>query len=221
MRLGRILTVVSVLGLLWTSPAGAGQEDFICTGEIIGATIDADLIVPEDAFCIIIGTTVKGGVTAVPNAIGFHAHDSRIRDAVYGDRPQLDIRVLDTLVGGDVTVLETHPGTVGAICRSDIGGDVELRGNGGGMYLGDTGFGGVCFAPDAIHGNLVLAHNTGTINVREEFVDGHVFVHGNRGDVRLTYNHIEGDLLCGLNRPAPFVEENRVHGVTTRPCREP
>ena len=211
------LAAVSMAG----HPAAASSADtFFCTGEVADDIIDATLVVPPEEFCIILRTTVRGDVIVPPGAIGFHAHTSHIGGSVKAVEPQLDVRVLDTHVGGDVAIAGTLDGTVGAICRSEIRGDVRLVSNAGDMFIGDTGFGGVCRDEDTIVGNVGLFFNSGYVLIRGETVLGDIRVGGNTGTEELLDNHVLGSLWCRYNSPPPVVTGNLVLGSTVGQCAD-
>lgn len=80
------------------SPVEAQAANIECTGAMSGV-IDANIIVPAGEFCILLGATVNGHVRVEPGAVGFHAHNSDIRNFVMAHNPLLDIKVLDSRVG--------------------------------------------------------------------------------------------------------------------------
>ncbi len=174
-----------------------------CNGQITGR-VDADVIVDPGVFCIALGAVIDGNVIVRPGAIGFHTHHSLIAGSIMATRPQLDIRVLDSEVGRDVTITGTKLGSVGATCRSSIGGNLVLRDNAGAMFFGQTGFGGVCGGPDTIHGNLVLERNSGSYDIESENVMRNMRLLNNRGgQITLNNNRIIETLLCKGNVPPP------------------
>ena len=218
-RVSVILWVVFSAGLLGAPSAGAATA-FECSGQFSGE-VAGNLVVRPDTFCIILNSVIHGNVVVEPGAIGFHSHASTIDGTVRSTLPQLDIRVLDSTVKGSVIVRRTHSGTVGAICRSFIGGNVELIEDAGDMYLGQTGFGGVCFGPDVIDGNLVISDGSGYVPVVGETVGGNVRVVFNLGVERLIGNTIHGNLTCRKNSPPVDASGNTVDGRATGECAAP
>jgi hypothetical protein len=187
--------------------ADQGQDNAThCNGPITGR-VDGDIVVDPGVFCIALGAVIDGNVIVLPGAVGFHTHHSLIEGNITATRPVLDIRVLDSQVGRNVTITGTTLGSVGATCRSSIGGNLELFDNAGAMFFGQTGFGGVCTGPDTIHGNMVLAHNSGSYDINSENVMRNLRlldnVGGVGGHITLENNRIIETLDCRGNVPPP------------------
>lgn len=185
-----------------------GHRATHCNGNITGR-VEGDIVVDPGVFCIALGAVIDGNVTVLPGAVGFHAHHSLIEGSITATRPALDIRVLDSEVGGNVTIRGTKNGTVGATCRSSIGGNLQLFDNAGAMFFGLTGFGGVCGGPDTIHGNMVLARNSGTYDIESENVMRKLQLLSNvGGQIILNNNRIIETLDCRGNVPLPHGAAN-------------
>lgn len=217
MALSYVLSLVVLCGAV----ASAEAATFECTGTVVGGVIDAHIVVPAGAFCLLLGVTVNGHVSVEPGAIGFHAHTSNIRDFVMAQNPVLDIRVLDTTVGGFVKVSGTILGTFGQICRSTIGGNVELADNDGAMIVGSGGL-DVCFTglagANTIEGNVKLFRNTGSFSVNNNTIRNNVLVFHNTGVTEVLVNNIGRNLHCEGNTPAPVSAGNMVGGNTLGQC---
>src|SRR5262249_49220535 len=158
------------------------------------------------AFCRTLGATITGNVRVEKGALGFHAHGSTIGLNV--DSPGdivFDIRILDSHVGGNVDISHTHEGTVGAICRSTIDGDLHWNGNTGFETIGIGFPADVCTGGNTILGNVVLSNNGGTANFdfNNNTVSGNVHVTNNQGFEAIHDNHIGGVLVCESNDPPP------------------
>ena len=121
MRKGLVVLAVSAI-VAFVAPAGASAKNFECNTAFLTGVIDGNVIVPKDAFCRTLGATIIGSVLVQEGAVGFHAHTSTIVGHVYSERPIVfDIRILDSNVGGNVHISRTSAGSMGAICRSNIG----------------------------------------------------------------------------------------------------
>src|SRR5437588_4478212 len=188
-----VLALLLVLVCVPSAFAMSNQSqggNFECNGAITGV-VDANVVVEPGIFCIALGATIEGHVMVEPGAIGFHAHGSTIRDYVKADNPQLDIRVLNSTVGTYVEISDTHPGTFGEICRSDIGGNIYLHNNAGQMVIGSGGL-NVCFAANTIHGSVKLYSNSGQFFVNDNQISLNVNVLSNTGFEAILANQLGG-----------------------------
>lgn len=215
MRTVIILVAAGVLatGFLAASPALAGGPPTQCSGTLAGATVPGNLVVPAGDFCLIQNTTVGGNVQIEPAAIGFSAlGGNTIKGSVLSPGPIVfDVRVLNSSVGGNVMVMQMRPGTAGGICRSTIGGDVILSGNGGFMNVGSGFPFDVCPAPTSgnhIAGNLIVDSNSGGNTISDNTVDHSVLVNGNTALETVTHNTITHTLECSGNTPPPVSAGN-------------
>jgi hypothetical protein len=196
----------------------SGGKPVECVGTFTGVA-PGNLVVPSGSFCIIIGATVGGNVQVEPGAVGFHSHNSTIEGSVHSPGPIVfDVRVLDSHVGHDVEVRRTQNGSAGAICRSDIGGNVILKDNAGFMNVG-IGFPfDVCTAGNSIHGNVDIDNNsgvppaflgaTGLIEINNNTVDQSVHVNSNTAIITILLNTIQKTLECNDNTPPPVSAGN-------------
>lgn len=119
---------------------------------------------------------------------------------VSGDlRTTLDLLtdVRDTVVTGALVVDQAELGSV--ICRSEIDGDVALRGSGDLIQLGDSAPVAGCEF-NVLGGGLTIADNT--------------------AEVRVSDNVIRGDLSCTGNQTAPAGSNNRLRGSATGQCAD-
>jgi hypothetical protein len=119
---------------------------------------------------------------------------------VSGDlRTTLDLLtdVRDTVVTGDLSVTQAELGSV--ICRSEIDGDVGLRGSGDLVQLGDS-------AP--------------VTDCEFNVLGGELTVRDNTAEIRISDNVIRGDVECTGNTTAPAGANNRLRGQATDQCAE-
>lgn len=105
--------------------------------------------------------------------------------------------VRDTVVTGGVNVNQAELGSV--ICRSEIDGNVVLRGSGDLIQLGDS-------AP--------------VTDCEFNVFGGGVTVTDNTADIRISNNVIRGNLACSGNDPAPTGSNNRIRGQATGQCAD-
>ena len=189
--------------LLLAVPTVSAAETLDCVGEFTG-THDGNLRVPSGEFCIIIGAEVTGNVLVEDGALGFHSHGSIIGKNVIVEGVQLDVRILNSEVGGYVDIANSgNAGTIGAICASEIGGNVRFTNNAGVYALGATGFGGVCPEGDVIGGNLIIEDNAAHFVIRGEEVGRNLQLMNNTGGATLIANQVEKNLNCEGNVPPP------------------
>jgi hypothetical protein len=117
---------------------------------------------------------------------------------VSGDvRTTLDLLtdVQDTVVTGALTVDQAELGSV--VCRSEIDGNVALRGSGDLIQLGDSAPVAGCEF-NVFGGALTLADNT--------------------AEIRVSDNVIRGNLACTGNEMVPTGSNNRLRGAEVGQC---
>lgn len=158
-----MLALLCALAALWASP-GAFAADHRCPpgSTVLPPVVDGNVIVEPNAFCIGFGSQIKGNVDVLPNAIGFHLHGGTVGGNVQSENPQLDIRIFVATVNGSIQIKKTRPGTAGAICRSEIFGDIILEENRGITTVGIGFPADVCTAGNTVHGQVRLAKNVFT-----------------------------------------------------------
>lgn len=180
-----------------------GGRPVECVGAFTGAT-PGNLVVPEGSFCIILGATIGGNVLVESGAIGFHSHNSTIEGSVHSPGPIVfDVRILNTIVAHNVDIRQTRSGTAGAICRSQIGGNVTLKQNAGFMNVGIGFPSDVCTAGNTIAGNVHIDENTGVIQINNNTVEQSLHVNDNTGAITVIRNTVAHTLECNGNVPAP------------------
>ncbi|HEY8475159.1 MAG TPA: hypothetical protein VIL37_21415 [Natronosporangium sp.] len=106
-----------------------------------------------------------------------------------------DIR--DTVVTGTLTVDQAELGSV--VCRSEVDGNVTVRGSGDLIQLGDSAPVAGCEF-NVLGGRLTLADNT--------------------AEIRVSDNVIRGNLNCTGNAITPAGSDNRLRGTATGQCAD-
>ncbi len=158
-RLVLLAVVAAVVGL-GVAP-GALAADYRCPpgSTVVPPVVDGNVIVQPGAFCIGFGSQIKGNVEVLPNAIGFHLHGGNVVGNVQAENPQFDIRIFVATVRGSIQIKKTRPGTAGAICRSEVFGDIILEENAGITTVGIGFPTDVCTAGNTVHGQVKLGKN--------------------------------------------------------------
>ncbi len=177
----KTLLTALVLAVALVGTPHVAQADQMCTGTIGAVTIDDDLIVPEDATCVLQGTYIDGNIKVEPGAT-LRATDVTVKGNVQtDDGDAVEVTVVDSAIDGDVQVFDSSEATVSnttvggnvqyedndgnlAVLGSDVDGDVQLFDNDGGTKeIRDNIIGGnlQCKAndPAPIGGNNVVGGN--------------------------------------------------------------
>jgi hypothetical protein len=133
---------------------------------------------------------------------------------VQAENPQLDIRIFVATVTGSIQIKKTRPGTAGAVCRSEIFGDVILEENQGITTVGIGFPTDVCTAGNTIHGQLKLEKNqfTGIWNVVGNQIGGNLQHAENTavGSVNISRNTVGQDLQLFKNVGTTTLTTNTV-----------
>ena len=153
------MAVLAVGGALLLPAVPASAEERVCRGTIGAASVD-NLLVPQDATCILNGTSVEGTVKvkrgATLNASGIHVignvQAENARKVVLRDRSR---------IGGSVQIVQ---GDVARIIRARIGGDI----------LFDDQDGALAANRNRIGGNLQAFQNTGGVAINNNRIDGNL-----------------------------------------------
>jgi hypothetical protein len=155
-----VVALAAALLTLWGAPSAFAADHRCPPGAtVVPPVVDGNVIVEPGAFCIGFGSQIKGNVIVLPNAIGFHLHGGNVIGNVQAENPQLDIRIFVATVHGSIQIKRTRAGTAGAVCRSEIFGDVILEENAGITTVGIGFPQDVCFAGNTIHGQVKLVKN--------------------------------------------------------------
>jgi hypothetical protein len=192
-----------------------------CTTEQTGATIEGDLIVPDDAACTITGSTVGGDVKVGRNAF-FQATASTIAGDVKG-RKSLTIFIdTGTTVGGEVDASSpfqafvfnatigddidvSGAGDVVNICGNQVQGDVEVSSSSRDILVGDP-LTQDC-AGNTVGGDIEVEHNNVDVElvVRGNTVADDLEVNNNRGPAeKFVQDNTGGDRLSCHGNESPF-----------------
>ncbi len=197
MRKAFVLPVVALVAVLATASPAAAHNKFRCESTVTGVTVD-NVVVPRDASCILVDSTVNGNVSVGKNAF-FQATNTAIGGKVRADRalgvfidsdssvgrsvrtddtPQ--VFIFNATVNGDVEVDDTAE--VVQICGTTVSnGDVEVKHSGTDILIGDP-------ETEGCAGNTV---SKGDIEVERNFADVEFVVRGNTvsaGDLEVNHN---------------------------------
>ena len=210
-----LLTFVLVTAAFAGAPGAAAADHRCAPGSTtLPPVVDGNVIVEPGAFCIGFGTQIKGNVDVLQDAIGFHLHGGRIEGNVQSENPQLDIRIFVATVTGSIKIKKTRPGTAGAVCRSEIFGDVILEENEGITTVGIGFPTDVCTAGNTIHGQLKLEKNefTGIWNVVGNQIGGNLQYADNAavGSTNISRNTVGQDLQLFKNVGTTALNTNTV-----------
>ncbi len=197
MRKVVVLPVVALVAVLALASPAAAHNKFRCESTLTGVTVD-NVVVPRDASCILVDSTVNGNVSVGKNAF-FQATNTAIGGKVRADRalgvfidsdssvgrsvrtddtPQ--VFIFNATVNGDVEVDDTAE--VVQICGTTVSnGDVEVKHSGTDILIGDP-------ETEGCAGNTV---SKGDIEVERNFADVEFVVRGNTvsaGDLEVNHN---------------------------------
>ena len=203
-----VLPVVALVAVLAMASPAAAHKKFRCESTLTGVTL-ANVVVPRDASCILVDSTVNGNVSVGKNAF-FQATNTAIGGKVRADRALSifidtgssvgrslrtdrtgQVFIFNATVNGDVEVDDTPE--VVQICGTTVpNGDVEVKHSGTDILIGDP-------QTEGCAGNTV---SRGDIEVERNFADVEFVVRGNTVPV--------GDLEVNNNRGPveKFVQDN-------------
>jgi hypothetical protein len=192
-----------------------------CTTPQTGATIEGDLVVPDDGECTITGSTVGGDVKVGRNAY-FQATGSTIAGDVKG-RKSLTIFIdTGTTVGGEVAASSPFQVFVfnasvgdeidvsGAtdqvhVCGNQVTDDIEVSSSGRDILVGDP-LAQEC-AGNTVGGDIEVERNNVDVElvVSGNTVADDLVVRNNRGPAeKSVQNNTGGDRLVCTGNEAPF-----------------
>lgn len=204
----KIAAVVALaVGAVAAGGAGAHTHAGLvkCTG-LFNGTAD-NLVVPKNATCTLMGATVNGNIQILRGgALSTGAH------AQFGSLQAVNPRwmqIEDASVGGSIQITGTSStpglGLMNTICRTFVGGAVQLLSNLGTFAVGDD----VGCGP-----TNPIGFNGGNI------VDGNVHFVGNKVTMFVSNNVIGANLQC-VGKVAGispiFGMDNAITGVNTCP----
>ena len=191
----------------WRDKDGQCEEILTCRATETGVTVD-EVIVPANAACTLVDSTVAGDVHVSSNAY-FEARNSQIGGKVRGNQAltvfldtgttvggsvktyeTVQVFVFDATVGGDIEVDRTSE--VVQVCGTTVEhGDIEVERSGTDLLVGDP-------QAKACAGNIV---SSGDIEVERNFTDVEFVVRGNTVGDDLEVNRNSGPV-------EKFVQDN-------------
>jgi hypothetical protein len=157
-RLALVSLVVLALSLVGP-PAPAAQAAMACTTTLTNVAIATDVVVPSGATCVLERVTVRGNVSALPEASLLLDQSTRVQGNITAIGAQF-LSVANSLVGGNVIVLNTDSWL---ITFSTIGGNAILR---GASVIWDM-------EVNKVGGNVSVTSNTGLFfTIRDNTIGG-------------------------------------------------
>ena len=139
MNVRSALTALTVGTGLATAPA-AHAGDVECRGTLGAVTVVGSVIVPDDATCVLDGTSVQGSVVVKSRAT-LRATGITMSGTVAGQGPgTVDVR--SSSIGNGFSVTEGEPVGSVTLASSSVTGDVSLADNRGPVDLGGNEVGG-------------------------------------------------------------------------------
>lgn len=167
--------VLSLGGLLATAPA-AQAEDYECRGTLGAVTIVGNLIVPDDATCVLAGTQVQGNIV-VKSRANLDATNVTVTGGVQGESPA-SVVIRDSRIGNSVSLRKAE--------------DVNNP-NAGKISISGT----------YVNGDIQLEENREPISIRTNQIVGSIQANKNTGGLEITGNQIGNGLQCQDNNPPP------------------
>lgn len=195
---------LALLILMTLVPLGLGAppawaDVTLCAGVLNGGSYE-HIVVPDDAYCELNASVVRGNVTVRENAelhIG-HGGGSTIDGNVQGHKAEI-VHVHFSTIEGSIRIEDgeqpdtSHPDAV--VNFNTVDGDIEVAKMVGGVVVGFNTVGGHV----ALHDNMITA--TRLLRARFQTVDGnvHVFNNDGPGDKAVQANTVHGNLHCHGN----------------------
>ena len=216
---------VAALSVFASSTVAAADEGkaFECNGLFTGGTINK-VVVPDNAVCTLVGSTVVGGVDVRTDAyfeadgtsIGgdikgkeagtIYTHNGSTIDGSVKSNGALQLFLFDGSVGGGVQAgSSVSNGGHVQVCGMDIGKKVQIKKGGTDILVGDAlnGCGG-----NSIGGDLQITDNFTDVelDVQDNTIGGKLTVSKNQGPSdKIVVNNAGGKSLQCFDNDAPFV----------------
>lgn len=147
------LTALTVGTGVATAPA-AHAGDFECRGTLGAVTVVGSVLVPDDATCVLDGTSVQGSVVVKSRAT-LRATGITLTGTVAGEGPgTVDVR--SSSIGNGFSITKGEPVGSVTLASSSVTGDVQLADNRGPAELSDNEVGG----------SIQADKNTGGLTIR-------------------------------------------------------
>ena len=217
-----VLCGVTLVALLSAGSPAAAKHKFTCDSELTGVTV-RDVLVPRDAACSLIDSTVTGNVYVSRNAF-FEARGTAIAGQVHADdsltvfldtgttvgrsvkvHRTAQAFVFNANVGGDIEVEKA--GQVVQVCGTTVErGDIEVERSGTDLLVGDPQAQG-CAGNTVTRGDVEIERNFTDVEfvVRGNAIAGDLEVNRNTGPVeKFVQDNTGGDELECEGNEDPF-----------------
>lgn len=223
----RILSALAAGSLAVTSlialAPDASAADRTCRGTISNVTIRGNVNVPTGATCTLTNVIVMGDVKLARGS-SLTATDGRVTGNIQGESAPKTIRVTRTIVNGNVQT-KNATGQV-YLNAARVKGDVQAERNLVEQRLYQARVGGdvqTKYMASRIDNSIIggnIQHEEGkNSRFARNTVSGDVQVFKNRGEQRISFNKIRGNLQCKENSPRPVGGQNTVSGSKEDQCR--
>jgi hypothetical protein len=168
--------MVLILGGMLVNAPVALAEDFECRGTVGAVTVVGNLIVPDDATCVLAGTTVQGGIV-VKSRANLDATNVTATGGVQGESPA-SVLIRDSRFGNSISLRKAED-----VNNPDAG------------KIGISG--------TNVNGDIQLEENREPISLRGNEIIGSIQANKNTGGLEITGNQIGNGLQCQDNNPPP------------------
>lgn len=205
-RLAAIAVLLLCLSLVPASSGAASRAPVVCTGEMFGATIDANLVVPESSWCSFQG--IVTGNVIVQEAGWFRANGPVTVEGNFLAEKSSDVGISTINVQGNV--IAVGGGFLFIAYDAHVGGDVIAVGTPLTLYKGTSVDGNVIVVgargqlivggPGRIGGNLIFLNNPSDVSIL--------------GQLEISRN-----LICFGNASVTLDADIAVGGMTLGQCR--
>ncbi len=147
------MAMILALSALFAGSTAAHAEDYECRGTLGAVTIVGNLLVPDDATCILEGTYVQGSIVVKSRAT-LQATGITVTGGIQGEGPR-NVVVRSSTIGNSVSVRKSEPGGTVELSNSSITGDVQLEDNRGAVTINGN----------EISGSVQANKNTGGLEI--------------------------------------------------------
>lgn len=148
-----------LVAYILASAAGMGThtslgDDDECQGTLGAVTVE-NVIVPDDATCVLEGTHVQGNVEVKTDAL-LLARGATVGGNIQASEAEA-VTVLRSTVGGNVQLFQGYRGSV---ARSEVDGDVQVEQNNGFFSL----------TRNVVDANMQVNQNTGGVSIKRNVI---------------------------------------------------
>jgi hypothetical protein len=216
------LAGMAAFGMLLAAQTTVAEQDFHCPpGTVVPAAVEGNVIVHAGGFCSGVGSTIKGNVVLLPDAVGFELHGGLVEGSVQSERLQREVRVVSATVRGSIHIKGMRPSAAAAIFRNNILGDVIFEENAGTTTVGEGVPADGCpgeernlihgsikllknsseqaLVCNRVFGNLQGEENSGALRVERNSVGQNVQLYKNTGITTVILNSVGANLQCYEN----------------------